>query len=351
MANKNESFLWVHWVRVLATFGVVFLHTASPPLYLYNKISEEYWWIANVYDSMVRMCVPLFFMISGFLLLQKEYSLWTFCLKRFQKIFIPLLGWSVFFVLWSGLFEQSTSLSLYSFFKILYEPAYYHLWFLYALVGVYFSVPVLRVIIQNSDKTLLYYCLGLWFVAASLIPFAERISSVKSSYDFRLMSGLAGYLVLGWVLGNHSPTKKCATISCFMTVICVLITAFGTYFLTIRQEGLLSMEFYGPLAPNVVFLSVSVFVLIKYVVENYKFAENETILRVVHSVSSASFGIFLIHTVFLYLLRYHYLGVYLHGLRGNPLFWIPVTAFATFGLSYGAIYLLRLNHLTRRLAP
>jgi hypothetical protein len=51
------------------------------------------WQIANhsgsfqTYGGVARVCVPLFFMISGYLLLRRE-SLRTFCTKRLPKILI-----------------------------------------------------------------------------------------------------------------------------------------------------------------------------------------------------------------------------------------------------------------------
>ena len=349
--NKNENIVWVDWIRVLATIGVVFIHAASPLLYMYHKIGEGHWWIANIYDSILRMSVPLFFMISGFLLLQKHDSLWVFFMKRFHKILVPLFAWSVFYILWKGWVEQSTPISLQSFYRILYEPTYYHLWFLYSLVGVYLAVPVLRVIVQYSPPAIFKYGLGFWFVAGSLVPCAERLLEFKVGFDLKLLGGLAGYLLLGWMLGTHTLTKQHAKLSCLVACISALITAWGTYILTIRNEGILVLEFYGPLAPNVVLLAASVFVLLRYVVEHSDFAAHPQVLWVVHSVGSASFGIYLIHTAFLYLLQYGYLGIYLFGWRWNPLFAIPVVAGVTFCLSYGTIFILRSHHLTRRLAP
>ncbi len=82
MENQKENIVWVDWIRALATLGVVLIHTAGPLLYGYNQMPASYWWISNIYDSAARMCVPLFFMISGFLLLQKDDSLKTFFAKR-----------------------------------------------------------------------------------------------------------------------------------------------------------------------------------------------------------------------------------------------------------------------------
>ena len=65
---------WISNSRVLATVCVVLLHVASSVLYKYNQVPNSHWWIGNVYDSFVRFSVPLFLMITGALLLGRQYS-------------------------------------------------------------------------------------------------------------------------------------------------------------------------------------------------------------------------------------------------------------------------------------
>ncbi len=351
MENQKEHIVWVDWTRALATLGVVLIHTASPLLYAYNKIPESYWWTSNIYDSAARMCVPLFFMISGFLLLQKDYSLKTFFSKRINKVFIPLLAWSVFFVLWNVYFERSATLSPDSLFSLLYKPAYYHLWFLYALIGVYLSVPLLRVIVKHANDTVLYYGVALWFMTASLMHMIEKFTVVQGGIDLRFMAGYSGFLLLGWLLGKESVTKKRAVAACVLSFICFVITALITYVLTLNNGGILVDYFYGPTAPNVIILSGSVFILIRYAAENYRMVKDETVLLVVRSISSASLGIYLIHVVFLYLLRHGQLGIYLYADRWHPLLGIPVVTVTVFCLSYGTIHILRKSNLMQKFIP
>ena len=81
--------IWLDNSRIIAIFSVVFLHTAASVV-LGNSIGTEYWWIANLYDSFVRWCVPVLVMISGALLLDpvKKEDLSTFYRKRFSKILV-----------------------------------------------------------------------------------------------------------------------------------------------------------------------------------------------------------------------------------------------------------------------
>ena len=351
MEQKTEEFLWVDWMRVLATFGVVFLHTASPLLSMYHNVPDSYWWIANIYDSMVRMSVPLFFMISGFLLLPKQYSLLTFFSKRVHKVLIPLLAWSIFFLLWKAYYEHSISLSLDSFLSLISAPAYFHLWFFYALLGLYLAVPVLRVIAQHAEPTILQYFVALWFIGASLIPLVEKFSGIQIGINLNFLLGYGGFFILGYLLGTHPVTKTHARIACVTACTCVMITAVGTYFLMIANDGLHNGYLYRPLAPNVIVLAGSTFVLVRFVVEHYPFVKHETVHMIIRSLSTASLGIYLIHVIILNLLRHGHLGIYLYGYRGNPAIHIPITALATFCLSYAMISILRMNHLTRKLVP
>ena len=77
----NDKKEWISLLRVIATIAVVILHVASPILNQYNDIMISYWHVGNVYDSMVRFSVPLFFMVSGVLLLNKDYELLVFLKK------------------------------------------------------------------------------------------------------------------------------------------------------------------------------------------------------------------------------------------------------------------------------
>ncbi len=351
MENRKSTIAWVDWTRALATLGVVLIHTTGPLLYGYNQHPESYWWISNIYDSAARMCVPLFFMISGFLLLQKDCSLKTFFSKRVNKVFIPLLAWSMFFILWKVYFEHSTSLSPDSLFSLIYKPAYFHLWFLYALLGVYLSVPLLRVIVNHANTNLLYYGVALWFVTTSLIHVIEKFTVIQGGIDLRFMAGYSGFMLLGWLLGQKSVSKKNAVAACGLAFLCIVSTALITYVLTLRNGGILVDYFYGPTTPNVIVLSGSVFLLIRYAVENYKIAINEKVLLVVRSVSASSLGIYMVHVVFLYLLRHGYLGAYLYAERWHPLIGIPVVTGIAFFLSYGTIHILRKNSLMRKFMP
>lgn len=81
----KDKLFWLDNIRAVSTIAVVILHVAAPILYKYGEITEENWNIGNFYDGMVRFCVPVFFMLSGALLLSKDYELSYFLKKDFGE--------------------------------------------------------------------------------------------------------------------------------------------------------------------------------------------------------------------------------------------------------------------------
>jgi surface polysaccharide O-acyltransferase-like enzyme len=351
MSEKQDRVIWADYARVLATFSVVFLHAASPIVDKYNQLPKADWMIGNIYDSAVRMCVPLFFMLTGYLLLDKEETLGTFFQKRINKVVIPLVIWSVFYILWGHYAGGKWPLTPDRFYIVLFGPAYYHLWFPYTLIGLYLYLPILRILAKYADGHLLYYYLALWFLASSLIPVIERTSGLDSTVDLVAISGFAGYLLLGFVGGRIVVTKKVAVLAALTYLVCASITALGTYWLTANNEGKFSGAFYDFLSPNVILLSLSIFLLVKYLVTRFSFTTNQSLLSIIGSVSAASLGIYLIHPIFLDLIQMAPPGLWLNTWEKEPAYSVPVTGLAVFLFSYATISILRRNRILARLAP
>ena len=189
-------------IKTFAIFSVVFLHTAAPIMGQFGKIDMSYWYIGNIYDSSVRMAVPLFFMVTGALLLgnQKEESLSVFFKKRFSRVVIPLIAWSLIYILFRkyALHQDINIVKL--FLSSFVWKVYYHLWFLYAIIGIYMFVPILRIFMKYSSQNLQIYFVFLWILIVSILPLADKIFGLKLPNYMPMMAGYIGYLVLGYLL-------------------------------------------------------------------------------------------------------------------------------------------------------
>lgn len=347
---KQES-IWVDYVRVLATFFVVLLHSAAPLLYKFDSLPAQNWWAGNFYDSLTRVCVPLFFMVSGALLLGKSESAGEFFRKRAAKVLLPLIAWSLIYLFWRVFYESSAEFSFYSFYSMAVSPIYYHLWFLYAVIGLYLFIPILRLIVLNAPEYYLKYYVALWFLAASLVPLVEWGTGLRSQIELRSVSGMSGYLMVGFLVARQRTSNGMMVGALILFTACTCVTLFATYLLTVRNGGVLDGYCYGYLTPNVIIASVSVALIIKYSVGRFELLHRAVVVGWVKSLSSTSFGVYLIHAIYLYLLAEGDLGVKLSGFEWEPAFSIPLTAVTVFVISHLSVLLLRKIPGVARIVP
>jgi surface polysaccharide O-acyltransferase-like enzyme len=126
----------------------------------------------------------------------------------------------------------------------------------------------------------------------------------------------------------------------------LLVTIIGTYFAT-SSKGALDIFWIDYLAPNTVLVSAAVFVLFKH---TFNFE-----LPFLRSFAAASFGIYLIHPVFLALFKsgvfQELFGFALHSKTVHVLFGIPITFIAVTVSSYLAVVILQKIPFVKNIVP
>ena len=148
------------WLRLFAMSGVILMHAASGLLRGDRNLG---WHGANLLVSLAFTAVPLFFMISGSLLLSspRTADLKQLCRRRLPRLLLPLLFWSAVSLLllwrWDGLAFGEV---LKGFLAIPQTPAYTHLWYLYTLIALYALSPLLYHMVQGMDRAAERYLLG-----------------------------------------------------------------------------------------------------------------------------------------------------------------------------------------------
>lgn len=171
--NKRE--VWVDWMRVAACFMVMVVHSTEP-FYLGGDGAQiltcgDMWWSA-AFDSMVRMCVPLFVIASSYLQFPLRYSTGEFFKRRAVRILIPFVLWSVLYALyWGEPGDNLTSLLLN------FNYAAGHLWFVYMLLGVYVLMPMLSAWAREVSKRELQVYLGIWLLTTILPLVRDWVSA------------------------------------------------------------------------------------------------------------------------------------------------------------------------------
>ena len=147
-----KRIVFLDYVRVFACFLVMVVHASEnfygaagatdmvgPQSYLGSEADRL--WVA-VYDGFSRMAVPLFMIVSAFLLapMKKEQTMWQFYRQRALRIlppfFIFMILYSTLPMLW-GQISGETSFNDMSRILLNFPSLAGHLWFMYPLISLY----------------------------------------------------------------------------------------------------------------------------------------------------------------------------------------------------------------------
>ena len=147
-------------------------------------------------------------MISGYLLLPRSESLGSFYGKRMPKIVIPFIFWSIFYISLTCAGNANLCTPNYLLQFILLKRTYFHLWFLYSLIGIYFVLPLLRLMIRpDTDRKVLWYLIVLWLIFQPVRTLMDQFLHFSININAPLATGFLPYFVLGYLLGEISLTR------------------------------------------------------------------------------------------------------------------------------------------------
>lgn len=333
--NAVSTVEWIDNLRVLATISVVFLHVSASITAKFGTISFISWTFGNVYNSSVRFCVPVFVMITGALLLQKDYEISDFLKKKVGRIVLPFVFWGsiyaafLVFVKVSQGYKFTFLKTIEYLYEVIQNGIYPHFWYVYMIIGLYLFIPILSRWARNSTKKEILYFLIIW---SSILCFNYPIfSAYKIDFNLSYFTGYIGYLVLGYYLYAFCDTNnklKSNIVAVLMIILGISITFIGTLSSSMAA-GKLDKSFYEYLTPNVLVLSIGVFLFFKN-----QTAINSKFKKLRDNISKYSYGIYFVHILVLLMLN----KAGINGALINPLIGIPLTTVLCLLVSLGIIY-------------
>ena len=299
---------------------------------------ENTFWI-GIITSIARISVPLFVMISGFLLLPMKGTCSEFFKKRFVRILGPFVVWSALYALYYVATRGDSWGQAIT--NILHIPVNFgvevgHLWYIYMLVGLYLIVPVISPWLANCSKAGLQGYLGLWGVT-TLIPYIHLIFPQiwgecfwNPTPAFYYFSGFIGYFLLGFHARRYGPLSLSWAV--LLTVVGYIVTAaiFCSRVETAATIPDLELS-WGFCTVNVAMMTYGVFSIFLHV----KARGESRMGRLVQDISLKSYGIYLAHIMILTL----FVG-WLRPLFSSTLTAVPVMALCSFVCTYLLVRLL-----------
>jgi surface polysaccharide O-acyltransferase-like enzyme len=291
-------------------------------------------------------------MISGVVILQdvRKRTILKFLKRQIPKVLIPLIFWSFFYELWVVRFNYHTFSFKNTLLKLLQGNAYYHLWFLFMILGLYLMVPILKVFIQNAESNNILYFLILWFIISSLMGLLNKFSGFRTMLNLPFMTGYIGYFVLGCYLAKIRISKSSTFVLYFLALSGIAVTIIGTYMLTVKNNGLYDGYFYDYLSPNIVITSIGIFLFIKNSCSKVAHF-NKKLSKLIAHLSKMVFGIFLVHILVIDALATNMLGFKMSYMTLNPIISIPLTDCIVLLVSYIIVSLLNKIPLIKGIVP
>lgn len=290
-------------MRIFACFFIVLLHTVNVAEILHCDTllpNEEMISMAAVYCLM--WAVPVFVMVSGALLLdtKKEISIKRLYGRYVFRVVCALIVFGIlfrFFDMFMNQEEFSAVIIRDAFQKIISGTSWAHLWYLYVLIGLYLLLPAYRAIAAYCDSKNGKYLLCVFFVFLSIVPAVEA-AGVRVEFHLQITAVYSLYFIAGYMI-NSSMIK----VGKQTAILFLIAGTAGTIGLCLgRYRGNLDwldgiLGSYS--SPFVVLQSIGFFALLADAFNGKKAS------RIVDAVDQQTFGIYLIHMVFLRLfLRY-----------------------------------------------
>lgn len=215
----KKRIVFLDFVRVFACFLVILVHAsenyygAAEPGQMAGTVS----WLANetdrlwvsVYDGFSRMAVPLFIIVSAYLLVPMPSSetMWQFYRRRFMRVLPPFIIFMVLYaflpLLWGGI---SSEQAITDFVRIPlnYPSLAGHLWFMYPLICIYLFTPMISPWLIKAKPQEEQFFIAL-FLISTCMPYLRSLYGELWGEafwnEYHMLWYFSGYL--GYVVTAH----------------------------------------------------------------------------------------------------------------------------------------------------
>lgn len=317
---NQKRIVFLDYIRIFACFLVMLVHAsenyypgpdstdmAGPQAMLANQTDRI---CVSVYDGFSRMSVPLFIIVSAFLLvpMREEETSWEFYRRRFRKILPPFLFFAVLYctlpMLW-GQIGPDTAVRDLSGIPLNFPSLAGHLWFMFPLFSLYLFIPVISPWLRKASAREERFFIVL-FLISTCIPFLNRwFGEVWGQCfwnEYHLLwyfSGYLGYLVLAHYIRVHLDwsIRKRLTVGGILMVAGAVATILSYYVQAVPGVLLETPRLevgWSFCTINVVALTAGAFLMFSCI-------RSESAPAVVTELSRLSFGMYLIHIFWLHM--------------------------------------------------
>ena len=276
MERKNS----IDVLRLISALAIVAIHVVTAPVAdAAAPVDAVLARTLETVHNLMRWAVPVFFMISGYCLTLKAECGYRYCFGHVRKYLAVLFTVGLAYAMLEEAYlsrSLGAAALLRALRKVISGELWDHMWFVYAIIGVYLVMPVLHGVLAGDRNKARILTLLLFFFTV-LCPFLKPWLPIGIPFPF---GGYLFYVCCGGLIARAEITRTWRLAAAFVGGAAILFLL-----LPLGQGD------YDSFHPLICLLAVSVFLLFSQT----EMKEN----RFVREGSRCSWGIYLLHPLFI----------------------------------------------------
>ena len=298
---------YIEIMRILAILFVVFNHTNTEGFvhFVKHEPASFSFWLSLFLAVLCKFGAPLFFVISGALLLSRpQQSIRITIRKRVLKYLLILLFLSGLYA-FSNHILIGTEYDAYGFFTGVYKAEIkYHLWFLYAYIAFLLLMPLLQSWCQHMENKHFLYIIIIHFVFRLITIFQYLLFKGKVSISSHIIPTFPINIVFLPIIGyylecriNIQQIRKKEIVSLWgLNFLCIGLSCFTTYIKGL-ETGAFSEDQSQSFFSTFAFVNcISMYLTIKHIFNKKQMGE--TAEKAIRNMGASCFGIYMLHPLF-----------------------------------------------------
>lgn len=210
--------VWLDWARTFAVMSIVFCHCVersfNMSLIWFNEAPHGLRFIRDLLFTFGRLGVPVFLLLSGYLLLSrhrcKELSdVFSFYKTKWLPLLICWLLWIVIYALINGLALHPTDPNLWASLgrQLIFRepPNFMHVWYMPMIIGVYLVIPLISMLIEIGKQGMFWLLMSLSCFATLLGEFTMiDLTFICDRYLAYILLGYLAYLLAPYITAKRA---------------------------------------------------------------------------------------------------------------------------------------------------
>ena len=313
--EQKRQYLYMEVIRIFACFFVIFTHTKGHELLQQCSLGSVRYWVYLIISIFYKMEIPLFFAVSGALLLSKNEEIGRIWKHRILRIVFSLFAFSLFYY-FCAVKAGTEVISFGTFFsRFIGEGWSIPFWYLYAYISYLICLPFLRRMVQNLTNKAFYYLSVLIAIFLVIVPLFQDFmwsdqSGLNSYLNIRWITELAVlYPCMGYFIHHRMERNTTRKVLFPLWIVCLAVMVLS-FFLTRREADLgtiVSLD-QNKCSEYIVLYCFTFYLTVKYLIEGIQCRLSQSghkkkvlpyLKRMITSLGGCTFGIYLWHIFFI----------------------------------------------------